>query len=325
MLAICWQNSIDSTGPDGARSRVRVGRVVSLASAVLVLTLIVPASALAELLEGFTEPLQTIEVAASEVGIVTKLLVKEGQQVAAGDMLAELDNEVLEATLEVARVRADAQGATDAATAERDLRRYSLEQLEKLLDKGHATAGELARARADFTVAEARVRIAQEEQKLALLECRRIQSQIERRRIRSPISGLVAEVHREAGESFLGGDPRILTLVNVAQLRVRFQVSAQQALTLTPGQAITLHLPDIDLNVEATVERVSPMMDAKSGTVEVTMLIDNTDAKRQLRSGMRCTVELEGGLGQPVDPVDAVDSPTRTVTHEETGQNPDRN
>jgi RND family efflux transporter MFP subunit len=262
---------------------------------------------LSDALEGFTEPLQTIDVAASELGIVTRVLVKEGQQVVQGELLAELDNDVLQSTLHIAQARAAARGNSDAAKAERDLRKDRLEQLEKLMTKGHATEGELARARADAAVAEARVQVADEEQRMAELECRRIQTQIDRRRIRSPIAGLVAEVHREPGEAFLAGDPRIVTLVNVSQLRVRFQTTAQQAVALAAGQSVEVHLSDLNQTMVATIERVSPIMDAKSGTVEVTVILDNSQSRRALRSGMRCTWQI--GRFHPVPPADA---PTTT-------------
>ena len=55
--------------------------------------------------EGFTEPHQTIQVAAAETGIVQEVRVELGQPVKRGDVLGVLDNDVLRASLEVAQLR----------------------------------------------------------------------------------------------------------------------------------------------------------------------------------------------------------------------------
>ena len=52
---------------------------------------------LAEQVEGFTQPYRTINVAAVEVGIITAIDVREGDVVSRGQILATLDQEVLEA------------------------------------------------------------------------------------------------------------------------------------------------------------------------------------------------------------------------------------
>ena len=269
-----------------------------------------PASAASEIVEGFTEPVRTIDVAASELGIVTRVEVEDGDSVAQGDLLAELDSEVLQRTWEIARAKADAVGAADAARAERDLKLKRLTQLERLMSRGHATPGELARARADLAVAEARVKMAEEEQQMSELECRRIMAQIERRRIRSPIHGVVSEVHRDIGEAFLTNDPRIVTLVQLDQLRVRFPVMPHQAVHISEGQQVELQMPDIGKQTQGTVERISPVMDAKSGTITVEVLIDNKE--RKLRSGTRCQIELE--VATPASPVTPYR--TRSVTRD---------
>jgi RND family efflux transporter MFP subunit len=266
---------------------------------------------LADSIEGFTEPVQTIDVAASELGIIAAMKVTEGQHVKAGELLAELDIDVLQSTLEVAQAKAAALGAIEGARAERDFKQKRLLELDKLMVKGHATSGELARAEADLAVAEARLKVAQEEAAMAELECRRIQAQIERRRIRSPITGLVTGVHREVGEAFLANDPRIVTLVNLSKLRVRFQMLPQQAVEFSEKDRLTLQLPDIEKSVNGVVELISPVMDAKSGTLEVSVLIDNEELK--LRSGARCTVNVGRSGPTPL----TRDYPTRAVQREE--------
>ncbi len=240
--------------------------------------------------EGFTEPYRQIELAAGEPGILTEIRVQEGSRVAAGDLIASLDTDVLQATWELARERSVSEGALQASQAEYALRQTQWEQLQQLRDRGHATQREFERAETDLQIARARVTMAQEELRLHQLEMKRIEAQIGRRQIRSPIDGIVSEVYKEVGEAFVANDPRVATVVHLQQLRARFAVSPEEAATLTIGQRILLLLPETNQRVEGLVETVAPVVDPRSGTVQAVVVIDNRD--EQIRSGARCLLQF---------------------------------
>ena len=107
----------------------------------------------------------------------------------------------------------------------------------------------------------------------------------------SPFDGVVAEVHREVGESLPLADPRIVTLVQLDKLRTRFSASPEVAASLKPDQKVQVTLTQSDKKIDAVVERISPVIDAKSGTLEVHVVINNE--KQKLRSGTRCLLEVE--------------------------------
>jgi RND family efflux transporter MFP subunit len=241
--------------------------------------------------EGFAEPYCQIEVSASgEPGLITDVRVREGDSVKKGDILLALDTDVLEAALRIARRRSEFTGRLRAAEAEHKLRSERAAKLRTLRDQGHASAAEIERAEADLAVAEAQVVLANEERELAALECARIEAQIERRRFRSPIDGVVVEVFRDVGEAAEISDPRLLTLVQLNPLRVKFPVTVLQSAGLSAGDTIRVELPEFATATDAHVEIVAPVLDAKSGTVQVTCVINNDQG--QYRSGMRCLLQL---------------------------------
>lgn len=242
--------------------------------------------------EGFTEPYRQIELAAGESGVLGKVAVQEGSRVSVGQTLAQLDTSVLEQTLEIARLRSRSVGGLKAAEAELELQSKYLGQLRTLREKGHATQRELDRAETDLKVAQARVVMAQEEIVLQQLECQRIEAQIERRRIRSPIDGLVSDVLRETGESSLGNDLHVVTVVQLDRLKIKFSVEAWQASLLQVDQTVPLQIGTQSDQVAGIVEMVSPVMDAKSATIEVTVRVENSDEK--IPSGVRCWLVLSG-------------------------------
>jgi RND family efflux transporter MFP subunit len=247
----------------------------------------------AQVVEGFTEPYRQIGVAAAaDGGLITAINVKEGELVSKGQILAELNSEVLEATLKVAQERSRLRGKKDAATAELTLRERRLEKLKELVTKRHATEAEVERAEADLEIAKANLVLAQEEQRVYALECLRIEAELERRRIKSPIHGVVVELHREVGESVMISDPRVLTLVQLNPLRVRLSMSYAQTTNLQVGQEIPLSIVEAGKSTKGKIEVISPVMDAKSGTVQVTCVIDN--GKRAFYSGQRCIFSPDG-------------------------------
>lgn len=252
----------------------------------------------AELVEGFTEPYRQIDIAAaSEAGLITSINVHDGQPVHKGQLLATLDIDVLVATLNIAKERSRLTGRLDGANAELQLRRRRLEKLRQLVREGHATEGEIERAQTDLAVAQANVLLADEDRRLAALECKRIEAQIQRRQVRSPIDGVVTQVHHEVGEAVIISEPRLLTVVQLNPLRVKFSLTVPQAVQIQEGQTLAMQLSDVGTRVEGTVEVISPVLDAKSGTIQVTCVIDNTG--NRYRSGMRCVLRLPNGSSKP--------------------------
>jgi RND family efflux transporter MFP subunit len=267
------------------------GRLLEFLWAIVGLVVVQGVARSDDRIEGFTQPYRQIELAVGEPGVLAKVHVMEGSRVEEGQVVAQLDTSVLERTLEIARQRSQFVGALQAAQAEFELREKYLQQLSQLRDRGHATQRELDRAQTDLKVAEARVAMEQEELSLQRLECRRIEAQIEHRIVRSPINGVISEVLRDAGESFMASDPRVVTIVQLDKLRAKFPLEPNRAQSLKSGQAVELNLDADSAPVPCVVESVSPVMDAKSATFEVTVAIDNPD--ESLPSGARCWLQLQ--------------------------------
>ena len=85
-----------------------------------------PTMQASELIEVFTEPYRSIEVAAHEQGTIDKIAVRLGDIVQQGATIAHLNRDVLLASLQVAKARANLTAARQRAAAELRLtqRRY---------------------------------------------------------------------------------------------------------------------------------------------------------------------------------------------------------
>ncbi|MCA9217268.1 MAG: efflux RND transporter periplasmic adaptor subunit [Planctomycetales bacterium] len=262
-------------------------------------------------IEGFSEPYSQVDLAVIEPGLLDSVSVSEGDHVKPNQVLATLNAEVLQKALAIAEKRSEATGAILAAEAEVRLRKGRLDQITLLRKRGHATEQEYARSLADYDIANARLLLAREEKTLSQLEVERIQSQINRRIVRSPLEGVVSTVHKQVGESFSVGDALVMTVVQLNQLKAKFSLTPEQAETLNVGKEMKIIFPGQSVNTRGKVDHISPIIDAKSGTVEVSVVIDNS--KSSYRSGARCLLELD----------DSGISTTREVAHPST-RNPPR-
>jgi len=237
-------------------------------------------------LEAFTEPYETVEVAAAESGILASVRLNEGDHVSANETIAELDCEVIKATLDAARAKGEAKGEVAAAESTFKQLKMRLEKIGNLKADGHASPEEVERARADASVARANLVSALELVNLNKLEVKRIEAQIRRRTISSPIDGVVIRLHRKKGELVSGSEARIATVVNLSSLRVRFNLPTFQATKLESEQEIDLLLPETNQMARGRIDFISPVTNSDSGTVRVEVIIDNQTGS--FRSGVRC-------------------------------------
>lgn len=243
-----------------------------------------------ELIEAFTEPYREISLAAGEMGTLASLSVREGDAVAAGTVLATLDDRVLRAALEVARQSMQAEGPLKSAEADVRLKQNELEKLLTLRDRSHASQREVDRVQMEMSVAEARLLSAQEDLAVRRLEFRRIEAQLEQRQVRAPIDGVVTEVLKDTGEFVSPSDPVVARVAQLDPLLVVFSVPLAQRQAVTRHQRVALQLGSASQTAEGIVEYVSPTADASNTSVRVKVRLANPDG--QWQAGEHATLML---------------------------------
>lgn len=249
-------------------------------------------------IEGFTEPIRRIDLAAAEPGILVKLFVKEGESITAGQPLARLDREVHEITAKIAKRAKEQRGRLNAAQAERQQRAQRLERLRTIEPKRFASADEIARAETELSIAEANLLAAEEQLAIDTLEYEKARAILERRELRSPIDGVVVKLHREEREFVSVINPTVVTVVQLNPLQVIFPVPTTAALKLARDQQVTLRIPELKQDAVGRVEMISPITEAESGTVRVKVLIDNTAG--HYRAGLRCVLSPGQAVSAPL-------------------------
>jgi len=252
---------------------------------------------LSSLLVGVTEPGEQIDLSFAEPGVISLVEVKEGGEVKAGDRLAQLDCRVLEAQLEIARMRAASKAAEQSASATLVMRTDRLAQLERLAANERANVDEVSRARADHAIALADVQLAREAAREYALEARQIEAQIEQRTLRAPFDGVVARVHRKPGAGVTTQDGPVISLVQLAQLDLVVHIDHRRLDGLAVGQEITVEALDRPVKATARIAFISPVVDASSGTARLRLELPNADGAH--RSGVKYRIDLADPVTQP--------------------------
>ena len=166
------------------------------------------------------EPLHRADLSFPEAGIVREILVKEGGEIAKDQILARLDTRSLEASLKIAKIKAESSASVQSAEANHSLAKRRFEELQRLAKLRSANPEEVQRASAAYEVSKAELQAAKEEIEASRIQVDRIIADIERQTIRSPIDGLVSRVLVDPGEGVSGTQHVVITVVNLSQLRL---------------------------------------------------------------------------------------------------------
>jgi RND family efflux transporter MFP subunit len=157
-------------------------------------------------------PDRDAQVSPQVAGRISRVLVREGDPVKAGQPLAQIDTSPLEDDVTEARAN------VARARAERDNAETTMRRVQRLFDRGIA-------ARQEVDDAQARSASARAGEAQAAAAARRASSHIERATVRSPLDGVVLKVMRRSGELADGtpatpvvevGDPSHVELVGDA-------------------------------------------------------------------------------------------------------------
>ena len=236
------------------------------------------------------EAKSTIELQSAEEGILDRVLVKRGDRVKVGEIVARLNSEQEALTAARARLRAESESGIDATKAQSGFRRKEVERLEDLRSTNAIPERDYMTAVVESRLAEIAVETAVMEHDIAKLEYEQARSHLERRSIRSPVNGIVVDVTMFPGE-YVHEQATVMTIAEIDPLYVEVFMPVSQYETVQPGMSanITPELPIGGIH-DAEVAVVDNVFDAASRTFRVRLVLPNPDYA--LPAGLRCTVRF---------------------------------
>src|SRR5438128_8433528 len=251
-------------------------------------------------LSGTLQPVDQSTVKAKVSGEIRQVLVREGEAVRVGQVVARFDTADLEAKL------TDRIGALEASRAQLALAEKMRTQNQLLLKQKFISQNAYDSAESNLSVSQ------------GTLKSNEAQAQLARNALRdaivtAPLSGIVAKRHVQPGEK-VSFDAPLVTVVDLAQMELRAMVPANDIPELAVGMKVDLAIDGFgDRRFTGTIERINPTTEAGTRAILVFIHIPNPDAA--LRGGMFGTGKVTLAAGAPVPTLPAI------AVRTEAGQN----
>jgi multidrug resistance efflux pump len=219
-----------------------------------------------------------INVGAGADGVLTAVMVQEGQQIRAGQVIALIDCREIESQIDEARALAERarqnrlrllrgnrpeerrKAGDETAVAEAHFKQAQLQhqRVAQLFKTAVVSKEELDKATRDLAVAEATLRAAENQQalvnapplpeeiaqadaevELAEEQARTAKARLDKCTVKAPLGGKVLKTFLKAGESVSTVFPQpIISLVDTSQIRVRAEVDERDVGRVYLGQSV---------------------------------------------------------------------------------------
>jgi membrane fusion protein (multidrug efflux system) len=211
--------------------------------------------------QGLVEAEDNIMVSAKGMGVITQVFVKEGEAVAKGQTLAQIDNSLITRNVE-------------GMKAQLELAVSVYERQKNLWDKKIGTEVQFLQAKTNKESLEKQLAAVQE--------------QLDQTRIKSPISGVIDQVNVKVGENISPGMPAA-RVINNSNLKIVANVSEAYITQIKKGDKVKITIPDLKKEVQAKVSFAGRNIDPLSRTF---VLEAELPSSAELRPNMTALIKI---------------------------------
>lgn len=246
---------------------------------------------------GSVQPTKKVDVSSEITGMIRRVLVDYNSPVTVGQVLAEIDTDKLNATVDNSRAKlaaARARVAEALATilqTERELTRK-----RTLAQRSIASAHDLDVAQATYDRAVAALSSAQADVGAAEAELRLNETNLAKAVVRSPINGVILKRNVDPGQTVVATmqAPVMFSIAeDLRQMELQIDVDEADVGKVRPGQTATFSVDAFaDRKFPATIKDVRFASETIQGVVtyKAILVIDNSEML--LRPGMTATAEI---------------------------------
>ncbi len=235
---------------------------------------------------GTVEPVRTVEVKSKASGEILRLFADIGDEVAPGQVLAEIDPRDV-------RNRFDQdQADLDVAQARADIAAAQLERSEQLLAAGVITQREHESARLEDANARAALVKAITNVELAELQLADV-------RIRAPMAGTIIQKNVEVGTVIqsasqnVSGGTTLFTMANLGDMQVRTLIDETDMGQLRPGMTVQIAVEAYpDRAFPGLLEKIEPQAVVEQNVTMFPVIVSLDNSSGLLRPGMNAEVAI---------------------------------
>ncbi len=200
-------------------------------------------------LQGNVETKQNILVYPEMPGIIETILVKEGQAVKKGDVLATIKDGGLSQQLSQLETQAE-------------LARTTFARQKRLWDQKIGSEMQYLQAKAQF---EAQTQAVEQ-----------LNSQLEKTTILAPFDGVIDDVFKEPGTVIAPGQgSEVFRIVNLSNMYISTEVPERYIASITKNKKVKIAFPVLGLNVHSTIRQVASFINPSNRSFKIEVPVDN--------------------------------------------------
>jgi RND family efflux transporter MFP subunit len=235
------------------------------------------------------KPSAEISIGTPVEGLIQTVPVDRGEWVTKGQVIVTLESSLEEATVTLAKAKAEAEAVLKSSQVKVGFSSRKLERAMDLFKTNAIARHDVDEAQTEKAVAEMSYQEASENKHLAELEWHRATAALSLRTIRSPITGVVVDRLLSPGE--LARQTPVMKLAQVDPLRVEVYAPLSLLGKLKTGMRADVRPEGKGQPVyQAKIMVVNKVVDSASGTFGVRLEMPNPN--NAIAAGLACTVEF---------------------------------
>ena len=220
-------------------------------------------------------------------GTLEKVLVREGQKVKRGQLLAEINDSGLNEQYEQMIIQAD-------------FAKENFERTQRLWDKNIGSEMQYLKSKTDY---EASKKIVEQ-----------MKDRLSKTKIYAPFSGEIDEIISNVGSNLIPGVSQILRLVNLDRIYAESFVSEKYISFINEGTEAVVKIPLLNVEIESSVNQTGNFINPSNRTFRIEVPMENFDnrIKQNLDAKIKINIYKKN---------DAIVIPLRIVREDALGKN----
>ena len=201
-------------------------------------------------LQGNVNTKQNLVIYPEYSGILTRVYVKEGQNVIKGQLLATIDDGGLKQQVAQLQIQVD-------------LAKTTFERQERLWKQKIGSEIQYLQAKSNYEAQERAIK--------------QLQSQLAKTNVRAPFSGTIDDVITEQGSVVASGQSQLFRIVNLKNMYVEIDVPERYISNVTKGKDVQVNFPILGKTMDAKVRQAGNYINPANRTFKVEVAVPNKD------------------------------------------------
>ena len=258
-------------------------------------------------INAITRPSADVTLKFTSPGMISRVLVKDGEKVKPGQIVVQLDDEAELARLAQLKAQGEDETRVQASVAQLEQKRLDLKKYtegDKDPKLRSFTQRELEHAKLDVKIAELSLKLAKFQQAQDKLKYDEAKIRVDRMRLASPIAGQIEALAVEQGES-VDALEEVVRIVRIDPLWVNVAVPISRGRALQKNDPVRVAFPDDTGNAKVVIGKIihiPAVADAASRTLKVRVEVSNPTGRRSAGEHVKVTFGVKAAKARAGGP-----------------------